>query len=87
MKSLSEIEEFEKTIEQLNIIIKDFSDLSKKKPDVALNPFKLGLVNSLLEKLNSIMDDSDKPFTSFTEFSDGEIPTNSDVLVVPKSIP
>jgi len=82
MRSIEEIEEFEKVINQLNMLIKDFHDLSRKKPSESVNKFKLELVNVVLHKLNSILDDSDKPFESFSQFSDEELPFNSDVLVV-----
>ena len=82
MKSTEEIDEFEKAINQLNMLIKDFSELSKKKPSESVNTFKLDIVNGVLEKLNNIVDDSDKPFKSFSQFSVEEIPSTSDVLVI-----
>ena len=60
----------------------DFHELSNKKPDEPVKDFKLDLVNSILEKLNKILDDSDKPFESFSVFLIEEIPSNSDVLLV-----
>lgn len=82
MRSNEEVEEFEKVVGQLNMLIKDFYELSKKKPSEAVNLFKLNLVNVILDKLNNILDDADKPFESFSQFSEEEIPINSDVLVV-----
>jgi len=82
MRSNDEIDAFEKVIGQLNMLIKDFYDLSKKKPSETVNIFKLSLVNAILEKINTIIDESDKPFLSFSEFSEDELPFNSDVLVV-----
>jgi len=82
MKSLTEIEDFEKSISQLNKLIIDFHELSKKKPDEPVKDFKLDLVNSILKKLNEILTDSDKPFNEFSVFLIEEIPSNSDVLLV-----
>jgi hypothetical protein len=82
MKSENEIEEFKKTIGQLIEIISDFTELSKRKPDVPVNKFKLGLVNIILEKINGILDEEDKPFVSFSLFSEDDLPTNSDILVI-----
>ena len=82
MKSIEQIQNFEKTIGQLNVLIGDFSELSKKKPDGPVNKFKLSLVNSILEKLNQIIDDENKPFKDFALFSEEEFTTNSDILVI-----
>lgn len=82
MKSIEQIQNFEKTIGQLNVLIGDFSELSKKKPDGPVNKFKISLVNSILEKLNQILDDENKPFNDFTLFSEEEFTSNSDILVI-----
>lgn len=82
MKSIEEIDVFEKTIGQLSEMINDFSQLSKKKPDGSVNIFKIGLVNSILKTLNSIIDEPERPFKSFTQFPEENLPSYSDILVV-----
>jgi len=82
MKSEQEIRLFEKAILQLNVIIVDFVELSKKKPDGPANKFKLHLVNSILETLNAIIDEANKPFSDFSIFSEDDLPSNSDILVI-----
>lgn len=82
MKSIQEIEIFIKAIYQLNALIGDFSELSKKKPDEQANKFKLHIVNTILEKLNAIIDEEDKPFSDFTILSEEDLPSNSDILII-----
>ena len=82
MKSKKEIEGFVKLIPQLKRLLKEFSELSKKKPNDAINKFKLGFANTLLRMANSILDDAHRPFEDFDEFDEDKLPTNSDVVVV-----
>lgn len=82
MKSKDEIDAFQKLILQMEKILNDFKDLSKKKPDGAVNTFKLQFVNKLLGEANNILDKTTKPFDDFDKFSEDEVPTNSDVVLI-----
>lgn len=82
MKTDQEIKQFEKLAVQLEKMLNDFSELSKKRPNDAVNKFKLELVNSLLDCANGIIDEGDRPFSGFLRFNEDTVPTNSDVLVI-----
>ncbi len=82
MVSKSAVDEFIKLIMQLKDLINDISELSKKKPNDAVNKFKLKFVNKLLDRSNSFLVDSYKPFEEFDLFSEDDLPTNSDVIMV-----
>lgn len=82
MKNEQEIDDFGKLAPQLERLLKEFSELSKKKPNDAINKFKLGLVNKLLQTANMIVDDANRPFDDFDEFHEDALPTNSDVVVI-----
>lgn len=82
MNSKIEIDKFVKLIVQIEKILAEFVELSKKKPDNALNTFKLQLVNTVLGTANEILDKGNKPFPDFEEFGDESIPSNSDVVMI-----
>ncbi len=82
MKKRSDIDEFEKIDAQLDALHKEIGVLSKKKPEGGINPFKLKLANSVLEKANNILAEKYKPFSDFELFNSDDIPTNSDVVMV-----
>ena len=66
---------------QLNGLRSDMAELSKKKPDDAVNKFKLGVINSLIVEANAILNDR-QPIKDFQQFDEISLPTNSDVMVV-----
>ena len=82
MKSEAEIGEFSKLQMQVSNILKQFTELSKKKADGAVNKFKLKLVNELLTTANRIMPKERRPFPDFETFDEDELPSNSDVVVI-----
>ena len=82
MKKQSDIDNFEKIETQLDALHKEIGALSKKKPDAGINPFKLKLVNSVLEKANELLEKKYKPFSDFDLFDSDDIPTNSDVVMI-----
>lgn len=45
MKAKSDIDKFIKLVKQIKNLIAEFSILSKKKPDDAVNEFKIRLIN------------------------------------------
>lgn len=82
MKSEKEIEDFTKLAIQLDRMLGEFTELSKKKPNDPVNTFKLGLVNKLLDTANEIVDVANRPFEKFSRFEEDNMPSNSDVLVI-----
>lgn len=75
-----DIEKLERCISQIDALHKEISALSKKSPNDAVSPFKLKFVNSILEEVNSILEDELKPFKDFSIFEDDSAPTTSDVI-------
>lgn len=65
---------------------KDFTQklehLRKKSPNDSVNPFKLKLVNKILEMGNLVLGDKYKPFEGFDTFEDDDAPSTSDVTMV-----
>ena len=83
MKTDSDIDKFVKLVKQIKNLISEFSVLSKKKPDDAVNKFKIKLINPVLEVANYFISDKKyKPFAEFELFNEDDLPTNSDVLVI-----
>lgn len=81
MKS-GEIDIFEKTLNQLEALHVEISNLSKKNNNDALNPFKLKLVNQIIKSSNKILGVKYRPFEDFESFDVDELPSNSDVTLV-----
>ena len=82
MRSEKEIDEFLKLLIQMEKLLRDFTDLSKKKADGPVNKFKLGFVNTLLQQANAILTKASRPFEAFDIFDEDNLPTNSDVVLV-----
>lgn len=70
-----------KVLEQMRTLLHEFRILSGKKPNDPINVFKLKYVNKTLEAANDVLDD-DKPYDDFEKFSEEDLPTNSDVLMI-----
>ena len=81
MESKENVWQFEKLEQQLFSFLIEISELSKKKPNDALNKFKLKFINSTLEALNELLGEH-RPFKDFSTFDVEELPTNSDVVVI-----
>lgn len=73
---------FEKVQAQLQGLFDEIGALSKKKPDDAINQFKLKIINPIMSQANKLLDGDYKPFSDFEQFDDESLPTNSDVLLV-----
>lgn len=73
--------ETKKVFEQVRTLKYEFRALSSKKPNEPLNNFKVKYVNQTLADANAVLGD-DKPYENFELFSDEELPTNSDVLMM-----
>jgi hypothetical protein len=78
----SDISRFERLQAQLQSLYIEIGVLAKNKPGDALNKFKLGLINKVIEEANTILDDESRPFGDFTKFDEDDMPTNSDVLLI-----
>lgn len=74
--------ELETLIEQMDAMYDEVLILTKKKTNDILNKFKIGLINSLLERCNALIGDEYKPFGSFDVFDTDDLPTNSDVNMI-----
>src|SRR5260370_866767 len=82
MKSSAQVEQFELLDSKLKVFRREMAELSRKKPNDAVNKFKLSHINSSLSALNKILGKI-KPLDEFDVFdTEGSIPTNSDVAFV-----
>lgn len=60
----------------------DMAELSKKKPDDAVNKFKLTLINEVILSANELLGKGNLPLKGFEQFDVESLPTNSDVMMV-----
>ena len=75
-----EIIKFEMLNELAESIYLEMKEFSKKKPDDALNPFKVKNVNRVLTQLTFLINE---PTASFLDLLDDEtLPTNSDAILI-----
>jgi hypothetical protein len=81
MDSKEAIKEFVKLEQQIHSFLDETSALSQKKPNDALNKFKLKFINASLEGMNKFLGDH-RPFKDFETFDVDDLPTNSDVVVI-----
>jgi len=82
MLKISQIDELEKLIGQLDGLHSELAALSKKSPNDAVNSFKLRFVNGALSKCNILLGDEYKPFEDFDQFNEDDVPSNSDVTLM-----
>ncbi len=76
-----EIIKFEMLNELAESIYLEMKEFSKKKPDDALNPFKVKNVNRVLTQLKEFL--TKEPTASFLDLLDDEtLPTNSDAILI-----
>ncbi|WP_308585395.1 hypothetical protein [uncultured Desulfovibrio sp.] len=73
---------FEKIFTKLKSLLKEIQVLASKKPNDAINKFKLGLINEVIIEANNFLGMNNLPLDGFTNFDDDSIPTNSDVSMV-----
>jgi hypothetical protein len=81
LNSKEEVWQFEKLEQQLHSFLAEIAELSKKKPNDALNKFKLSFINQTLNGLNKLIGNH-RPFSDFETFNVDDVPTNSDVIVI-----
>jgi len=56
--------------------------LAKKSPNDAVNTFKLGLINRVIQSANGVLGPSYLPFDDFAGFDVDDLPSTSDVAMV-----
>jgi hypothetical protein len=75
------ISKFKMLNELIDSIYLEMKEFSKKKPDDALNAFKVKNVNRVLVQLKDIL--KDEPSITFLDLLDEEtLPTNSDAILI-----
>ncbi len=79
---LTQIDELEKLIGQLDGLHSELAALAKKSPNDAVNSFKLRFVNDALTKCNEFLGRKYKPFEEFDQFNEDDVPSNSDVTLM-----
>lgn len=76
-----EVVKFEMLNELADSIYIEMKEFSKKKPDDALNPFKVKNVNRVLTQLKDFL--KSEPTVIFLDLLDEEtLPTNSDAILI-----
>lgn len=76
-----QIVNFEMLNELADSIYTEMKEFSKKKPDDALNAFKVKNVNRVLTQLKEFL--KDEPTVSFLDLLDSEtLPSNSDAILI-----
>jgi hypothetical protein len=76
------IDDFEGMESQLETLHEEIGVLSKKSPDGAVNKFKLRFINTALRKANDFLSPHYRPFDDFDTFSEDDLPSNSDVVLM-----
>jgi hypothetical protein len=72
---------FQMLNELADSIYLEMKEFSKKKPDDALNPFKVKNVNRVLTQLKDFL--KEEPTSIFLDLLDGEtLPSNSDAILI-----
>lgn len=82
MKTTEDVEKLEKVIGQLQGAHSEISILAKKNPSDSVNPFKLKLINKVVESANSVLGNQYRPFDDFDQFDSDDVPSTSDVTMV-----
>jgi hypothetical protein len=82
MDTKEDIELLEKLIGQLQGLHDEITKLTKKSPNDGLNPFKLKVVNKVLESANMLLKGRYVPFDDFRQFNADDLPSNSDVTMM-----
>jgi hypothetical protein len=78
----ADVHRFEKSEAQIQGLYDEIDQLTRKRPNDAVNKFKLRLVNQAIELGNEILTEQYKPFPDFSRFAEDELPSNSDVALM-----
>lgn len=81
MKTEEDVQKLEKLIGQMNGLHSEMTQLAKK-PNDALNLFKMKFINKVLQDANAFLTGRYKPFDDFNQFTEDAMPTNSDVTLI-----
>ena len=81
MKTEEDVQKLEKLIGQMNGLHSELTLLAKK-PNDALNLFKMKFVNKVLHDANEFLTGRYRPFDDFSQFTEDAMPTNSDVTLI-----
>jgi hypothetical protein len=82
MKTSKDVEKLKKLEGQLKSAHAEVTALAKKSPSDAVNPFKLNLINTVLELGNQILSAQYRPFPDFEGFDIDLAPNTSDVAFI-----
>jgi hypothetical protein len=77
-----EVDKYQRVQSQLEAFHREFEGLAKKTPNGTLNPFKLKIVNQAIDDGNKVLGKEFLPIRDFTQFTDEELPSNSDVSMM-----
>lgn len=77
-----DVDRFEKLAGQLTGVYDEMSLLSKKSPTDAVNKFKLKFINQQIAECNAVLSSKYQPFNDFEQFSEDDVPQNSDVVFI-----
>ena len=76
-----QVKKFEMLDQLADSIYREMKEFSKKKPDDALNPFKVKTVNRVLAQLKDFL--KSEPTITFLDLLDDEtLPSNSDAILI-----
>src|ERR1700752_2317712 len=77
-----DVDKYQRVRSQLEAFHREFEGLAKKAPNGTLNPFKLKIVNQAIDDANGVLGKEFLPIRGFTQFTDEELPSHSDVSMV-----
>lgn len=79
--SQEDVNQFELLNPLINGIYKEFQDLSKKKPEAAINTYKVKVINRVLEPIKDLLA-NEEVFHFLDILDEDDLPTNSDVILI-----
>jgi hypothetical protein len=82
MITRAQVDELERLIGQLGGLHTEMSVLLKKSTTDAVNDFKLGLINAVLQRCNELFGKKFRPFEDFEQFQRDNVPSNSDATFI-----
>ena len=77
-----DVNKFEKVQSQIEGLLLEVTNLTKKSPNDAVNKFKLKFINEILIEANRVLGKTYKPLSSFEKFDEDDLPSNSDVSFI-----
>ena len=77
----NEVNQYQLLLPLLTATYNEIQELSKKKPESPLNPYKVKAINRILNPLKEILKNEDV-FEFLDILDSDELPTNSDVILI-----